>query len=43
MMLTVLKLQVPVLEFHGLDDRAYVSESLDGTWQSVGCTETTES
>ena len=32
----IVPLDVPVLEFHGLDDRAYVNESLDGTWKSMG-------
>lgn len=28
----VVKIQVPVLEFHGLDDTAYVRQSLNDTW-----------
>ncbi len=28
----IVPIEMPVLEFHGLDDRAYVNESLNGTW-----------
>ncbi len=27
---------MPVLEFHGLEDRAYVNEALNGTWDLRG-------
>jgi pimeloyl-ACP methyl ester carboxylesterase len=32
----IVPLDVPVLEFHGLDDGAYVNESLNDTWESMG-------
>ena len=32
----IVKLEVPVLEFHGLDDGAYVNQSLNDTWESLG-------
>jgi|TARA_B100001971_G_scaffold167865_1_gene159120 pimeloyl-ACP methyl ester carboxylesterase len=32
----IVPLEVPVLEFHGLDDGAYVNESLNDTWKSMG-------
>lgn len=32
----IVPLPVPVLEFHGLDDGAYVNESLNDTWESMG-------
>lgn len=32
----IVPIQVPVLEFHGLDDGAYVNESLNDTWESMG-------
>ena len=32
----IVKLQVSVLEFHGLEDRAYVNQALNDTWESMG-------
>ncbi len=32
----IVPLQVSVLEFHGLDDGAYVNQSLNDTWESMG-------
>jgi pimeloyl-ACP methyl ester carboxylesterase len=32
----IVPLDVPVLEFHGLDDGAYVNASLNDTWESMG-------
>jgi len=32
----IVKLDVAVLEFHGLDDRAYVNQALNDTWESMG-------
>lgn len=32
----IVPVQVPVLEFHGLEDGAYVNESLNDTWESMG-------
>ena len=32
----IVAIQVPVLEFHGLEDGAYVNESLNDTWESMG-------
>jgi pimeloyl-ACP methyl ester carboxylesterase len=32
----IVKIEVPVLEFHGLDDGAYVNEALNDTWESMG-------
>ncbi len=32
----ITKLQVSVLEFHGLDDGAYVNQALNDTWESMG-------
>ena len=32
----VVPIEVPVLEFHGLEDRAYVNQSLNDTWESIG-------
>ncbi|MEX0965366.1 MAG: alpha/beta hydrolase [Pseudohongiellaceae bacterium] len=32
----IVPIQVAVLEFHGLEDGAYVNESLNDTWESMG-------
>ncbi|MDE0829848.1 MAG: hypothetical protein OSB03_11670, partial [Vicinamibacterales bacterium] len=32
----IVPLDVAVLEFHGLEDGAYVNESLNDTWESMG-------